>query len=67
LSWAIPYCTGVLALGWQVNQELSSEQMRDLLFKSAYINDDGMRIINPEGFIQLVKKAKVDSSMRASR
>ena len=58
LSWAIPYCAGVLALGWQVNPELSSEQMRDLLFKSAYIRDDGMRIINPVGFIQLVTRQK---------
>jgi len=67
LSWAIPYCAGVLALGWQVNPELSSGQMRDLLFKSAYIRDDGMRIINPEGFIQFVKKVKVVSSTQASR
>ena len=58
LSWAIPYCAGVFALGWQVDPELSSGQMRDLLFKSAYIRDGGMRIINPEGFIQLVKRQK---------
>ena len=59
LSWAIPYCAGVLALGWQVRPEIGPEQMRDLLFKSAYIHKSGNRIINPNGFIRLVKKAKV--------
>jgi subtilisin family serine protease len=59
LSWSIPYCAGVLALGWQVNPELSSEQMRELLFKSAYIKDDGSRIINPQEFIRAVNERTV--------
>ena len=59
LSWAIPYCAGVLALGWQIQPEIGPEQMRDLLFKSAYIHKSGYRIINPNGFIRLVRKAKV--------
>jgi hypothetical protein len=59
LSWAIPYCAGVLALGWQIQPEIGPEQMRDLLFKSAYIHKSGDRIINPNGFIRLVRKAKV--------
>jgi subtilisin family serine protease len=58
LSWAIPYCAGVLALGWQVNPNLGPEQMRDLLFKSAYTKKSGARIIYPKKFIQLVKNAK---------
>ena len=58
LSWAIPYCAGVLALGWQVNPGLGPEQMRDLLFKSAYTKKSGARIIYPRRFIQLVKTAK---------
>ncbi|MFC1677002.1 S8 family serine peptidase [Planctomycetota bacterium] len=56
LSWAIPYCAGVLALGWQVNPELSSEQMSELLFKSAYVKETGEKIINPSEFIRLVRK-----------
>jgi serine protease AprX len=59
LSWAIPYCAGVLALGWQIKPEIGPEQMRDLLFKSAYIHKSGDRIINPNGFIRLVRRVKV--------
>ena len=59
LSWAIPYCAGVLALGWQVNPDLRPEQMRELLFKSAYRKKTGAKIINPGNFIRFVKRAKV--------
>jgi len=38
LSWTIPYAAGVLAMGWQVWPEATPEQMKELLFKSAYIN-----------------------------
>jgi len=58
-SWTIPYCAGVLALGWQINPELSGQQMRELLFKSAYVRKaDQKKIINPESFIRLVEKAE---------
>lgn len=67
LSWAIPYCAGVLALGWQIRPEIGPEQMRDLLFKSAYIHKSGDRIINPNGFIRLVRKAKVTPVTRKLR
>ena len=56
LSWTIPYCAGVLALGWEVNPDLSPQQIRDLLFRSAYVNKTGQRIINPRQFIRFVKK-----------
>lgn len=58
LSWAIPYCSGVLALGWQVRPELTSKDMVNILFKSAYIKD-GCKIINPKEFIKQVKEYKV--------
>lgn len=58
LSWTIPYCAGVLAMGWQINPELSFEEMRDLLFQSAYVNQSGEKIINPVEFIKLVRKTK---------
>jgi serine protease AprX len=70
LSWAIPYCAGVLALGWQVNPDLGSTQMRDLLFESAYTNKSGAKIIYPRKFIQLVKTAKAapwDQAPRTTR
>jgi serine protease AprX len=61
VSWSIPYCAGVLALGWQLRPDIPPEQMRELLFKSAYIKKDGAKIINPGRFIQLVKAAKGQS------
>ena len=58
VSWSVPYCAGVLALGWQLRPDLTPEQMRELLFKSAYMKKDGTKIIHPENFIRLVKTAK---------
>lgn len=58
LSWAIPYAAGVLAMGWQVNLELSAEQMKRLLFESAYTKRNCDKIINPRRFILLVKRTK---------
>jgi hypothetical protein len=55
LSWSIPYCAGVLALGWQERPDLDAAQMRALLFKSAYKISDGSLIINPPQFIRMVK------------
>jgi hypothetical protein len=55
LSWSIPYSAGVLALGWQAQPNLTAQEMRALLFKSAYKTPDGSQIINPPEFIRLVK------------
>ncbi|MFC1601603.1 hypothetical protein ACFL34_04565 [Candidatus Sumerlaeota bacterium] len=55
LSWSIPYAAGVLALGWQLRPELSGTQMRELLFRSAYVDPSGAKFINPPEFIRLVK------------
>ena len=58
ICWSMPYCAGVLALGWQIQPQLTPQQMKDLLFQSAYTKKDGSKIINPKEFIRLVKKAK---------
>jgi serine protease AprX len=58
LSWAIPYCAGVLALGWQVRPDITPEQMRELLFQSAYVKNNQAKIINPKEFIRLVNNFK---------
>jgi serine protease AprX len=55
LSWGIPYCAGILAMGWEVNPGLSSDQMVELMFKSAYKTSENANIINPPEFIKLVK------------
>jgi subtilisin family serine protease len=55
MSWAIPYLAGVLAMGWQVNPELSNEDILRLLFSTAYESEQNAKIINPVAFIQIVK------------
>jgi serine protease AprX len=64
LSWSIPYCAGVLAMGWQIRPDLDAARMKDLLFKSAHKTTDGALIINPPEFIRMVKAA--DKSAAAS-
>jgi hypothetical protein len=59
LSWAIPYCGGVLALGWQLRPEMPPQQIRDLLFQSAHEKHKGVKIIDPKAFIRLVKEARI--------
>ncbi len=58
-SDAIPYAAGILALGWQVRPELPHQQMRELLFKSAFTDKNGAKIIYPKKFISMAKIAKV--------
>lgn len=56
LSWAIPYCAGVFALGWQINPEMTPTEAVDLMLKSAYKKDTSTNIINPGEFIKLIKQ-----------
>jgi hypothetical protein len=56
LSWGIPYGSGVLALGWQVNPSLDNDQIVQILFDTCTIAQDGSNIINPTAFIDAVKK-----------
>lgn len=58
LSWAIPYCAGVLALGWQIRPDIPPRQMRDLLFESGHTTETDARIIDPPAFVSLVREAK---------
>ncbi|SMC40534.1 S8 family serine peptidase [Papillibacter cinnamivorans] len=55
LSWGIPYIAGVLALGWQTDPSLSNEEILSLLFESAYIDENGNKIVNPTAFISAVE------------
>lgn len=58
LSWSIPYLSGVLALGWQLRPDLGGEEMVNMIFDSANIQEDDVKIIDPIAFIELVKQAK---------
>ena len=55
LSWSIPYCTGVLALGWQLRPDLSAAKMKEILLESAYVDDQGLRFIDPPRFVEMVR------------
>ncbi len=57
-SDSIPYAAGILAMGWQIRPELHHQQMRELLFKSAFTKSNGAKIINPKKFIRLVRRTK---------
>ena len=55
ISWTVPYLTGVLAMGWQINPELTNAQILDLLYASAYETNNPAGIIDPREFIDLVR------------
>ncbi|MBZ4667550.1 MAG: hypothetical protein PWP07_1301 [Epulopiscium sp.] len=55
LSWAVPYVVGTIALGLQVDPDLTKEEAVKYLLDSGY-DFQGGKIINPEGFIEMVKK-----------
>jgi hypothetical protein len=55
ISWTVPYLSGVLAMGWQVNPNLDSSQLLDLVYASAYVTEDNLTIIAPKAFIEMVK------------
>ncbi|MBI9050822.1 MAG: S8/S53 family peptidase [Anaerolineaceae bacterium] len=54
-SWAPPYLAGVLALGWQINPLLSGDELMDMLFDTAYVRKDKLKVINPDAFVEVVK------------
>ncbi len=58
LSWAVPYCAGVLALGWQERPDIDATQMVKLLLSSAYPKNETSKIIYPKEFIKAVKEYK---------
>lgn len=54
-SWGVPYIVGVITMGLQINPNLTEAEAFKYLHQSAhsYLGGD---MINPEGFIELVKK-----------
>lgn len=56
LSWGIPYATGVLALGFQINPNLENEEIIKLLADTCTTSQDGSNVINPVAFIEAVEK-----------
>ncbi|NLY20398.1 MAG: S8/S53 family peptidase [Tissierellia bacterium] len=55
-SWGIPYGAGVCALGWQINPNLTSDEIVDLLFETRYEGEGGSNMINPDAFVEAVEQ-----------
>jgi len=53
LSWTMPYVLGLYAIALEINPALTQQTLRTLLNETAY-NNNGMRIVNPVGFIAKV-------------
>ncbi len=56
MSWSVPYLAGLFALALQVNPNLKQREIVEMINESATINKSGLKVINPEGIIELVKK-----------
>lgn len=56
MSWAVPYLAGLFALALQVNPNLTREEIADAINKTARMNKKGLRVVNPRGFIEAIKK-----------
>lgn len=53
-SWGVPFITGVIAMGLQINPNLTEKEAFEYLHKSAY-NHLGGDFINPKGFLEMVR------------
>ena len=60
LSWGIPYATGLLCLGQQLNPDLPAEELKRILIETAVNNNN---IISPIDFVEKVKmQGKLENS-----
>lgn len=57
LSWSTPYLAGLAAMAFQVDSQISPNEIKEFLIKSATQTKTG-KIVNPKGFIALVKGRK---------
>ena len=58
-SWAIPYVTGLSALAWQVNPDLTFDQIMDKLIETKTTTAEGRYIIDPEKFINSISQVEL--------
>ena len=55
LSWAVPYLTGLFALAFQINPNLTKEEIANAINNTAVKNKKGFKVVNPKGFINAIK------------
>ncbi len=53
-SWVMPYVTGLATLSWQVNPNLTFDQIIDKLIESKTTTSEGLYIINPVKFMDSI-------------
>lgn len=58
LSWGIPYLAGTLALGQQINNKLTAEELINLIYSTSYLSKTGYNFIYPENFINVLLELK---------
>ena len=56
LSWTMPYAFGLYADAIAIDPSLTKDDLRKLIVDTAYIDNEGNRIINPVNFIATVLK-----------
>lgn len=56
MSWSVPYLAGVYAMALQVNPDLKQPELEKLIAETAITNKKGLKIINPKGIIEAIKK-----------
>ncbi|HRY62856.1 MAG TPA: S8 family serine peptidase [Candidatus Paceibacterota bacterium] len=57
-SWKVPYLAGIFALALQIDPELKRAEILEKIKSTATKNKRGLKIINPRGLIDLIKKEK---------
>lgn len=55
VSRTMPYLADVLAMGRQINPDLTSAELLGMLFTSVYVAEGDVKIINPKAFIEKVE------------
>lgn len=54
-SWSIPYVTGLITLAWQINPNLSFDDIISKLVATKTVTSTGQYIIDPKAFINLIR------------
>ena len=51
LSWTMPFTMGLYAIAIEIDPTLTQDALRRMIVDTANVDDSGMRIVNPVGFI----------------
>ncbi|MFC1544993.1 S8 family serine peptidase [Gemmatimonadota bacterium] len=62
-SWSIPYLTGLAALAWGVDADLTFSEIVDLLKETSRTTGSGVRIVDPRQFILAVQSRKKELAL----